>query len=188
MIARQTTRMERLTRDLLRLARLDAGQEPPEYSPCRLDDLFAAVLTDLDRFAQQKRQRLRAHRPVHRPDRGDPQQLHDAIKNLVENAIATRRPERRWRLRRRPSTIDCASRSRTKDQAFRQRTFRDFSSASIASTKEDSANPAALALGLAIVKHIVERMDGRVHAGKSTRRRRLFTIELPLRGMPVATA
>ena len=33
-IGRHTLRMERLVRDLLRLARLDAGQEPLEHVPC----------------------------------------------------------------------------------------------------------------------------------------------------------
>ena len=46
-VARHTLRMERLVRDLLRLARLDAGQEILERVPCSVDALFTAVETDL---------------------------------------------------------------------------------------------------------------------------------------------
>ena len=41
--------MERLVRDLLRLARLDAGQESLEHVACRVEQLFAGVEADLRR-------------------------------------------------------------------------------------------------------------------------------------------
>ena len=40
--------MERLVRDLLRLARLDAGQEPLEHVPCLVQVLFDGVETELE--------------------------------------------------------------------------------------------------------------------------------------------
>ncbi len=46
-IGRHTLRMERLVRDLLRLARLDAGQETLEHVPCPVDALFNGVETEL---------------------------------------------------------------------------------------------------------------------------------------------
>src|SRR6185436_12523160 len=46
-VSRHTLRMERLVRDLLRLARLDAGQEILERVPCSVDGLFTAVDVDL---------------------------------------------------------------------------------------------------------------------------------------------
>src|SRR5438445_4637104 len=42
-VSRHTLRMERLVRDLLRLARLDAGQEAVERVPCSVEGLFSAV-------------------------------------------------------------------------------------------------------------------------------------------------
>src|SRR5204862_7902487 len=42
-VSRHTMRMERLVRDLLRLARLDAGQEAMERVACSIDSLFGAV-------------------------------------------------------------------------------------------------------------------------------------------------
>src|SRR5215467_5040332 len=46
-IARQTARMERLVRDLLRLARLDAGQESLDRAACSVRSLVSAVEHDM---------------------------------------------------------------------------------------------------------------------------------------------
>jgi two-component system phosphate regulon sensor histidine kinase PhoR len=46
-IGRHTRAMERLVKDLLRLARLDARQEPLERTRCSVRDAFDAVLADL---------------------------------------------------------------------------------------------------------------------------------------------
>src|SRR5262249_59273430 len=46
-IMRHTLRMERLVKDLLRLARLDAGQEVLEITRCDLRSLAQSVVSDL---------------------------------------------------------------------------------------------------------------------------------------------
>ena len=74
-------------RDLLRLARLDAGQETLERVPCQVNALFAGVETDVA-DAMQSRQQTVSRRIA--PDAdvlfGDPAKLHDALRNLLENA------------------------------------------------------------------------------------------------------
>jgi signal transduction histidine kinase len=55
-IGRHTLRMERLVRDLLRLARLDAGQEALEHVLCSVDSLFAGIETDLASTIEARRQ------------------------------------------------------------------------------------------------------------------------------------
>ena len=57
-IARHSTRMERLVKDLLRLARLDARQEVLEMAPCDTQQLFGAILADLAPAIDAKRQRV----------------------------------------------------------------------------------------------------------------------------------
>ncbi len=54
-IARHTTRMERLVKDLLRLARLDAGQETPDMVDCDLASMLHGVITELSGPIDQRR-------------------------------------------------------------------------------------------------------------------------------------
>ena len=87
-IARHSSRMERLVKDLLRLTRLDAGQEPLERAPCAVEALFGGVVNELEPLLD-----TRAAGRVHRGGTeaattivGDPAKLHDVLRNLVENA------------------------------------------------------------------------------------------------------
>ena len=86
-IARHTLRMERLVRDLLRLARLDAGQETLERLACSVESLFTGVATELDPAIEARGQHVvQQIEPDAATVRGDPAKLHDALRNLVENA------------------------------------------------------------------------------------------------------
>jgi len=87
-IARHTQRMERLVKDLLRLARLDAGQETLDAVACETRGLADAVVADLAPETVARRQRLEITvAPGADLVRGDPAKLHDALRNLVANAI-----------------------------------------------------------------------------------------------------
>ena len=57
-IGRQTQRMERLVKDLLRLARLDAGQETLDLVACDTRLLVQGVVDDLESAAEDRRQRV----------------------------------------------------------------------------------------------------------------------------------
>ena len=89
-IHRHATRMERLVKDLLRLARLDAGQE-----------LLERVPTDVAGAASRRRRRLRADASAEKQTAAcrstaaetpllvasTRAKLHDIVRNLVENAV-----------------------------------------------------------------------------------------------------
>jgi two-component system phosphate regulon sensor histidine kinase PhoR len=182
-IARHTLRMERLVRDLLRLARLDAGQESLERVVCRIDALFNAVEADLAEAA--------AARPVIitrdiAPDSaavsGDPAKLHDALRNLLENAI-NYSPE--------GGTITLASRRGDGHVVITvtdegpgipasdlRRVFERFYRVDKARSR-GTRDPGGTGLGLAIVRHLIELHGGRVSAHNATTGGAVMTVELP---------
>ena len=88
-IARHSTRMERLVKDLLRLARLDARQETLDRRAVRrAADLSAASSPTWRR--RSKPSGSGSPSTCHRTPRtstADPAKLHDIVRNLVENAV-----------------------------------------------------------------------------------------------------
>ena len=87
-IGRHTLRMERLVKDLLRLARLDAGQETLEHVSCALEALFGGVTTELASSIEIAARHHGHDRGDAATVTGDPSKLHDALRNLVENATS----------------------------------------------------------------------------------------------------
>jgi two-component system phosphate regulon sensor histidine kinase PhoR len=87
-IHRHSTRMERLVKDLLRLARLDAGQEIVELVRVDTRTLIGNVVADFETLARDKNQTVRV---IIAPEAAsmvvDPAKLHDVLRNLVENAV-----------------------------------------------------------------------------------------------------
>ena len=59
-VGRHTLRMERLVRDLLRLARLEAGQETLERAPSDVKGLVRGVVEDLAPTFAERRQTMSA--------------------------------------------------------------------------------------------------------------------------------
>jgi two-component system phosphate regulon sensor histidine kinase PhoR len=86
-IERHTLRMERLVKDLLRLARLDAGQETLEIASCDTRALVQAVVADLAPSIEARRQNVDVLvDPGAETIRADPAKLHDVVRNLIANA------------------------------------------------------------------------------------------------------
>jgi two-component system, OmpR family, phosphate regulon sensor histidine kinase PhoR len=183
-IARHTLRMERLVRDLLRLARLDAGQELLEHVPCTVESLFGGVVTELapalEAREQTVEQRIAADAAT---VNGDPTKLHDALRNLLENAT-NYSPE--------GSAITMAS-ERNGDaihlivsdsgpgipEADLPRIFERFYRVDKSRTR-GTRDPGGTGLGLAIVKHLIELHKGKVTAANRPEGGAIFTIALPL--------
>ncbi len=182
-IARHTLRMERLVHDLLRLARLDAGQEALERVPVSIDELFEGLEADLAHAIADKRQQIvRSVAPDATTVPGDPSRLHDALHNLLENATSYSPAG---------STITLAS-ERAGDrvvitvsdegpgipEADLSRVFERFYRVDKARTREDG-NRGGTGLGLAIVKHLVELQGGEVSASNRPGGGAVLTVDLP---------
>jgi two-component system phosphate regulon sensor histidine kinase PhoR len=165
-IGRHTLRMERLVRDLLRLARLDAGQEPIEHVRCPVGPLFDAVETELA-SALEARQQVVEHRIAGNAEAvvGDPAKLHDALRNLLENA--TNYAPESSRITLGAERVGERIRLTVSDEgpgipeADLPRIFERFYRVDKSRTR-GTRDPGGTGLGLAIVKHIVEAHGGRV--------------------------
>jgi two-component system phosphate regulon sensor histidine kinase PhoR len=179
-IARHTARMERLVKDLLRLARLDAGQETLDLVACDTRSLADAVVTDLAPNADARGQRVTVHVADAAPDvRGDPAKLHDALRNLVANAI-TYAPEHTTvaievRREGRMIAIEVSDEGPGIPDEDLGRVFERFYRVD----KSRARDPGGTGLGLAIVKHLVELHGGNVRAENRPNGGARFTMTLP---------
>ena len=179
-ILRHTLRMERLVKDLLRLARLDAGQETVELADCDTRRLIQAVVEDLASQLTERQQRVditvAAGAVV---VRADLTKLHDAVRNLVSNA-STYAPE---------GTAITVSAAQTGAGHFTlsvedegpgipeddlSRIFERFYRVD----KSRARDPGGTGLGLSIVRHLVELLGGTVRAENRPTGGARFTIEL----------
>jgi two-component system phosphate regulon sensor histidine kinase PhoR len=182
-IGRHTLRMERLVRDLLRLARLDAGQEQLEHVPCSVEALFTGVETELADAIEGRGQTVEYRIADEAMTvTGDPAKLHDALRNLLENATnyspegsaivmsAERRDDR--------IVLTVKDEGPGIPEADLPRVFERFYRVDKARSRS-ARDPAGTGLGLSIVKHLVELHRGRVTAANAPTGGAVFTVELP---------
>ncbi|HXW03681.1 MAG TPA: ATP-binding protein [Vicinamibacterales bacterium] len=181
-IGRHTHRMERLVRDLLRLARLDAGQEQPEYAPCALESLFGGVETELaDQLAGRQQTVERRISDGATVVTGDPAKLHDALRNLLENAINYSPVG--GRIVMGADRLDARVRITVADsgpgipEADLPRIFERFYRVDKARSR-GARDPGGTGLGLSIVKHLIELHGGHVWAANRPEGGAVFTVEL----------
>jgi two-component system phosphate regulon sensor histidine kinase PhoR len=183
-IARHTLRMERLVRDLLRLARLDAGQEPREHIACPVEALFAGVEAELAPVLEARRQAVDHHIEADAAIvTGDPSKLHDALKNLLENA--TNYAPEASRIVMGASRQDHHLLLTVADEGpgipaeDLPRVFERFYRVEKARSRGDR-DPGGTGLGLAIVKHLIELHGGHVRAANRPEGGAILTVELPI--------
>jgi two-component system phosphate regulon sensor histidine kinase PhoR len=179
-IARHTQRMERMVTDLLRLARLDAGQESLDIVRCDSRALIESVVADVMPSLEARSQHVEVTvEPGAESLDADATKLHDALRNLVANASGYS-PERTTIL------VDAARRDGwtalsvsdegpgIPDQDL-SRVFERFYRVD----KSRARDPGGTGLGLAIVKHLTELHGGTVRAENRPGGGARFTIELP---------
>jgi two-component system phosphate regulon sensor histidine kinase PhoR len=179
-IMRHALRMERMVKDLLRLARLDAGQETLEVATCDTRALIHAVVADLTPAAEDRHQQVRVSVQAGAETvRGDPAKLHDVLRNLVGNAITYAPEESEIAVTAVPdvaaveiAVADCGPGIPDEDLA---RVFERFYRVD----KSRARDPGGTGLGLAIVKHLVEMHGGRVRAENRPEGGACFTVTLP---------
>ncbi len=179
-ISRHTQRMERLVKDLLRLARLDAGQETIERLACPVAAIVGAVEHDLDARLAHRGQRLvltvghGAESVV-----GDPAKLQDVLRNLIENA-SNYGPEGGVvavdsHVEADGVAMSVSDRGPGIPDGDLSRVFERFYRVDRSRTRD----PGGTGLGLSIVRHLVELLGGRVVAANREGGGSVFTVWLP---------
>jgi two-component system phosphate regulon sensor histidine kinase PhoR len=154
--------MERLVTDLLRLARLDARQEPLERTRCGVRDAFDGVLADLSPTVEGRQQRVTVEIPADAAYvDADPGKLHDILRNLVENAVNYSPPQsdiRLWAERHDGAVHVVVSDSGPGiPPSDLTRVFERFYR-----VDKSRSGPGGTGLGLSIVKHLMELHGGQV--------------------------
>ncbi len=189
-IDRHAWRMERLVKDLLRLARLDAGQEALERAPCDLPSVFSGVLTELVPTLEGRQQRVEVDvAPDATVVLGDAVKLHDILRNLLENAsnYAPEGSSITLRARREGEAVLIAVLDQGPGipEADLQRVFERFYRVDKARSRETGGT----GLGLSIVRHLVDLHGGSVSAANRRDGGAVFTVRLesPTLGDPPAT-
>jgi two-component system, OmpR family, phosphate regulon sensor histidine kinase PhoR len=179
-IARHSLRMERLVRDLLRLARLDGGQETLERAPVDVSTIIAAVERDLAATLDAKHQ----HLDVRLADDaatvpGDSSKLQDALRNLVENAsnYSSDGGAIEVTSQRVGSHVEVcvADRGPGMPDADLGRIFERFYRVD----RSRSRDPGGTGLGLSIVKHLIELHGGTVSARNRDGGGAVLTVRIP---------
>ncbi len=181
-IERHTARMERLVRDLLQLARLDAGQETLHVSSIDTAALIHSVIDGLSPVLEARRQRTAVAVDVGTATfEGDEAKLRDVLQNLVANAttyapegttirVETARDDGRVHI----SVSDEGPGIPAEDL---QRVFERFYRVD----KSRARDPGGTGLGLAIVRHLVELHGGQVRAENTPQGGARVTVSLPSR-------
>ena len=178
-IGRHTARMERLVKDLLRLARLDARQEPLERTRCNVRDALDAVLADLAPQIEAREHRITIDVPAEAAHAdADAGKLHDILRNLVENAVnySPAQADIRLAAERHGGMVhvvvsDSGPGIPPNDLA---RVFERFYR-----VDKSRSGPGGTGLGLSIVKHLVELHDGQVTVANRPEGGAVFTVVLP---------
>jgi two-component system phosphate regulon sensor histidine kinase PhoR len=180
-IHRHATRMERLVKDLLRLARLDAGQEAVELVPCDVGGLLRGIANDFEPAAAQKQQTIGVQvAPEAATLVTDAAKLHDIARNLIENAVnytpgggaievKATAADGHFQL-----TVADTGHGIAPDDLARifERFYR---------VDRSRTTPGGTGLGLSIVKHLAQVLGGEVTASNQPGGGALFTVTLPLR-------
>ena len=157
-------RLARLTDDLLKLSRIEAGRLELEMRPVRVDALVNGCVETARLKAKAKGLRIHVQLPDGLPPvRADGAQLGEVLQNLLDNAMQytpAGRTNRRDAPRRMQTgvTFTVADTGIGIPESDLERIFERFYRVDAASSREAGGT----GLGLAIARHIVDAHGGRI--------------------------
>jgi two-component system, OmpR family, phosphate regulon sensor histidine kinase PhoR len=174
-------RLSRLTEDLLKLARIEAGQMALEIQPAAIDRLLVSCIETGRIKADPKSITLESECPPNLPLMyGDVRSLQEILQNLLDNAIRYTPNGGRIRLRAivhgAEMEISVSDTGIGIPKADQQRIFERFYRTDAARSRELGGT----GLGLSIVKHLVEAHGGRIQIESEVGQGSVFSVFLPI--------
>lgn len=180
-IREHAARLGRLTDDLLKLARIEAGKLEVEFAPVNVVQLIESCAETSLLKASQRQLALEIDVPPGLPAmRGDASLLRDVLQNLLDNAIQYTSPGGRIHVRAaagpREVVITVEDTGIGIPLADQERIFERFYRVDAARSREAGGT----GLGLSIAKHIVEAHGGRIWVESEVGVGSKFSFSIPL--------
>jgi two-component system phosphate regulon sensor histidine kinase PhoR len=180
-IRNHAMRLARLTNDLLKLARIEAGKMELEFSSVGLLELIEACTETTLLKANRKEITLEITVPPQLPAvRGDAALLRDVLQNLLDNAIQYTPPRGHISVAAsagpREAVITVADTGIGIPLSDSERIFERFYRVDAARSREAGGT----GLGLSIAKHIVEAHGGKLWVESTVGQGSKFSFSLPL--------
>jgi two-component system phosphate regulon sensor histidine kinase PhoR len=174
-------RLARLTDDLLKLARIEAGKLELEFSPVGVIEFIERCAETALMKASRKQITLDIEIPPGLPPvRGDASLLRDVLQNLVDNAIQYTPPGGRIcvsaRVNSKEMVIEVADTGIGIPLVDQERIFERFYRVDAARSREAGGT----GLGLSIAKHIIDAHDGRLWVESTVGEGSRFSFSIPL--------
>ncbi len=175
-------RLGRLTEDLLKLARIEAGQLQMEIQPVAVAGVVESCIETIRVKAGKKNLALESDCAANLPPiSGDLRLLQEALQNLLDNAVRYTSAGGRIRvqgvLEENEIALSVSDTGIGIPKADQERIFERFYRADAARSRESGGT----GLGLSIAKHLVEAHGGRIKVESEVGRGSIFTIFLPVR-------
>ncbi len=180
-IREHAVRLARVTDDLLKLARIEAGKLELEFFPVGVQELIEGCAETTLLKASRKQISFSMEVPAGIPAlRGDASLLHDVLQNLLDNAIQYTPPGGRIVVGAaagpHEATITISDSGIGIPLADQERIFERFYRVDAARSREAGGT----GLGLSIAKHIVEAHGGRLWVESAVGQGSKFSFSIPL--------
>ncbi|MDB6006233.1 MAG: hypothetical protein JWR15_3220, partial [Prosthecobacter sp.] len=175
---RAANRMRRLIDSLLKLARLDAGQEAPERKPCDIASLAAECIASVRPMAEARGISIHTEMNPAVCD-CDADQLAQVITNLLSNAIHYNDDGGEIHVITRHDSSSITLEVRNTGPGIAADDLPHIFERFYRADKARTSNNGRTGLGLAIVKAIVQVHGGSIHAISVPQQGASFTVTLP---------
>jgi two-component system phosphate regulon sensor histidine kinase PhoR len=182
-IREHAARLARLTNDLLKLARIEAGKLEVQFFPVSLGELVESCADTSLLKSTRKQITLDLEVPPNLPPvRADASLLHEVLQNLLDNAIQYTPPGGKIHVsaaaRNREAVVTVDDTGIGIPVVDQERIFERFYRVDAARSREAGGT----GLGLSIAKHIVEAHGGRIWVESEVGRGSKFSFSVPLSG------